>query len=87
MRFAPTFPAYFYLQADEVGNLWVQEYSALIGEGRVWSVFDPAGVYLGDVEMPERFRVFQIGEGWVLGHWRDADDVEHVRLYPITKPR
>jgi hypothetical protein len=50
-------------------------------------VFDPAGVYLGDVEMPERFRVFQIGADFVLGQWRDEDDVEHVRLYPLIKPR
>ena len=85
-RYAPTFPPYFYLETDAPGNLWVQEYSPRIGEGRTWSVFDPAGVYLGDVEMPERFRVFQIGDDFVLGHWRDADDVEHVRLYTLIKP-
>jgi hypothetical protein len=86
MRFAPTFPAYYYLQVDQPGNLWVQEYSTLIGEGRVWSVFDTADVYLGDIELPERFRVFQIGDDWVLGQWRDADEVEHLRLYRIMKP-
>lgn len=85
-RFAPTFPAYFRLETDEPGNLWVQEYSPRISEGRVWSVFDPVGVYLGDVAMPERFRLFQIGDDFVLGQWTDADDVEHVRIYPLIKP-
>lgn len=85
-RYAPTFPPYFHLRTDDPGNLWVQEYSPRIGEGRVWSVFDRTGIYLGDVEMPERFRVFQIGDDFVLGQWRDADDVEHVRTYPIIKP-
>jgi hypothetical protein len=84
--YASTFPSYFYLQTDEPGNLWAQEYSPRVGEGRVWSVFDPAGIYLGDVEMPERFRVFQIGDDFVLGQWADADDVEHVRVYPLIKP-
>ncbi len=85
-RYAPYFPAYFHLRTDQPGNLWVQEYTPRVGEGRVWSVFDPAGIYLGDVEMPERFRLFQIGDDFVLGQWRDGDDVEHVRVYPIIKP-
>ena len=85
-QYAPTFPAYYYLKTDDSGNLWVQDYSPWLGEGRVWSVFDRAGVYLGDVEMPERFRLFQIGDDFVLGRWLDADDVEHVRMYPIVKP-
>ena len=85
-RFASHFPAYFRLETDLPGNLWVQEYSRHIGEGRNWSVFDTAGVYRGDVEMPERFRVFQIGDDFVLGQWRDGDDVEHIRLYPLIKP-
>ena len=86
VQYAPTFPAYYYLKTDDAGNLWVQDYSPHVGEGRVWSVFDRAGVYLGDVEMPERFRLFQIGDDFVLGRWLDADDVEHVRMYPIIKP-
>ena len=86
-RYAPVFPPYFHLRTDQPGNLWAQEYTPRIGEGRIWSVFDPEGIYLGDVEMPDRFRVYQIGADFVLGQWRDADDVEHVRRYPIIKPR
>jgi hypothetical protein len=86
-RYAPVFPPYFYLRTDEPGSLWVQEYAPTVGEGRVWSVFDPEGIYLGDVEMPDRFRVYQIGADFVLGQWRDEDDVEHVRRYGIIKPR
>jgi hypothetical protein len=88
IRFAPTLPAYHRLETDAAGNLWVQEYARTRSrEGRVWTVFDPAGAYLGDVEMPDRFTVHQFGDDFVLGTWRDADDVEHVRMYPIVKPR
>jgi hypothetical protein len=85
-RFAETFPAHFYLETDPAGNLWVQEYASDIGEGRRWSVFNPDGRYLGDVDMPERFRLFEIGTDYVLGQWRDEDEVEHVRMYPLIKP-
>jgi hypothetical protein len=86
VQFAPTFPAYFALETDAEGNLWVQEYTPRIGEGRLWSVFDTAGSYLGDVEMPQGLSVLQIGEDFVLGLWLDADDVEHVRVHPLIKP-
>ena len=38
------------------------------------------------VTMPARFRPMDIGREFVLGLWRDADDVEHVRLYRLDRP-
>jgi hypothetical protein len=36
--------------------------------------------------MPTGLRVTEIGPDYVLGLWRDADDVEHVRMYELIKP-
>jgi hypothetical protein len=35
---------------------------------------------------PARFTPFEIGPDYVLGVWRDADDVEHVQMYELVKP-
>jgi hypothetical protein len=36
--------------------------------------------------MPDRFRPFWIGRDAVAGVWKDADDVEYVRVYALRKP-
>lgn len=83
---SPTMPAYSTIRIDNVGNLWVQEYS-LPGDDRVrWTVFDRHGLLLGTVGFPERFQALDIGEDYVLGVWRDDMDLEHVRLYDLKKP-
>jgi len=82
-----TYPAFNRLLVDAEGHLWVRAYPAPGAEARTWSVFDPAGRWLGDVEMPERFEVFEIGGDYVLGRWQDEDDVHYIRVYPLVKPR
>lgn len=83
---SPTMPAYGTIRVDNVGNLWVQEYS-LPGDDQVrWTVFDRRGVLLGTAQFPERFRPLDIGEDYVLGVWQDDVNVEHVRLYDLKKP-
>jgi hypothetical protein len=52
---------------------------------RRWLVFQPDGRLLGEVTMPTDFEVYEIGEDWVLGVWRDEMDIEYVRIYPILK--
>jgi len=36
--------------------------------------------------LPPRFQPLDIGPDYILGLWRDADDVEQVRLYGLVKP-
>jgi hypothetical protein len=93
---APNLPAYAQL-VDNDRNLWVSDASldwylaqgfSRVPAGPVaWRVFDRDGRWLGSVTMPPRFRPMDIGSDYVLGLWRDADDVEHVRLYQLTRPR
>ncbi len=83
---SPAMPAYATVRIDNIGNLWVQEYS-LPGDDRIcWTVFDRHGILLGSVGFPERFRALDIGEDYVLGVWTDDMDLEHVRLYDLRKP-
>ena len=96
VAFAQNLPAYSLIVVDADRNLWVGDASVdwYLGQGfsRVpagavaWRVFDRDGRWLGSVTMPSRFRPMDIGGDYVLGLWRDADDVEHVRLYRLTKP-
>lgn len=81
------YPPYLGFLADTEGNLWVQEYPRPTADSAVWLVFDPDGRELGTVTLPKDLRIFEIGGDYLLTLFRDDLDVEHVRLYPLTKPR
>ncbi|MEX2283559.1 MAG: 6-bladed beta-propeller [Gemmatimonadota bacterium] len=97
--FAKSLPAYAKLHVDAAGNLWAQvptrprdvpfnkRLNDTNDKPQEWSVFDPAGRWLGQVQTPGNFWVFEIGNDYVLGLWRDEFDVEHVRMHTLTKPR
>jgi hypothetical protein len=80
-----TRPAYGRLLVDSESNLWVAEHTSYPVEPASGRVFDSGGGLLGVVRVPERFRVHQIGEDWILGVWRDEFGVEYVRLHALVK--
>ena len=94
--FARQLPAYSVMKIDSERNLWVRDayVETEIGQGwgRVistptsWRVFDRNGKWLGTVTLPARFNPMDIGADYILGLWRDEDDVEHVRMYRLNKP-
>jgi hypothetical protein len=86
--YASTMPAFYRLLLDDAGNLWVEDYKPPAERklGSSWAVFDATGDWLGQVEMPAGLLAYQIGSNFVLGLWRDAEDVEYVRLYELLKP-
>ncbi len=61
MPFPSTMPAYSDFQVDADENLWVGEYRRPGDTKPRWRIFDPSGAYLGMVETPERFRIYEIG--------------------------
>lgn len=73
------------LLGDEEGNLWVRSSDFLSHRPSRWSVFDSAGAWVTDVTLPADGRVFEIGDDYVLGVWRDDLDAEQLRLYPLSK--
>ena len=46
-------------------------------------MFDPAGVWLGDLTLPERFELHTVGRDRLLGVTRDSLDVETVRVLRV----
>jgi len=85
MALPPTRPAYGSLALDALGNLWAGEYARYPAVPRTWTVFTATGELLGEVTVPDRFKVLQIGADWLLGVGRDELDVEYVRVYRIDK--
>jgi hypothetical protein len=84
-RYPATLPFVSSLLIDSEGHLWAQEVPPPGDERATYAVFDESGQLLGQVTMPEDFRVGSIGADAVYGVWKDADDVEHVRAYRLRK--
>ena len=81
-------PAYAGLVPGSNGTIWIQTYTApdLIA-ATPFQVFDSTGQWLGTLTLPARFTARQIGEDFILGTWQDRDDVDHVRLYRLSRRR
>ncbi len=85
MDIPETMPAYGDLKLDDLGNLWVADYDPDPDADLRWTVFDPDGRMLGQVVLPSGLDIKQIGDDFVLAVWRDEFDVEHVRLYELSR--
>jgi hypothetical protein len=90
-------PAFDRIAIDRMGNLWVERndpanprgatYRSVRDRPAIWDVFDPDGVWLGPVELPARFWVWEFGDGYVAGVSKDDVDVERVRVYELVKAK
>jgi hypothetical protein len=80
-----TFPFISGIESGADGAIWVYEQARPGVEQRVYAVFDSTGSFLGRVTFPDRFEPRTIGTDRVAGVWKDPDDVEHVRVYPIKR--
>jgi hypothetical protein len=78
-------PAYDRLLVDSEGNVWVRQYATGLSQSRTWTVFDGAGVWLGEIDLPDGLRVTQIGSSFVLGVATDELGVEYVNLHALSK--
>lgn len=80
-----TLPFVALMLVDDEGHLWAQEVGLPGDLRQKWGVFDRDGRLQAWIRMPERFRPTAIGSDWVVGIWQDEDDVEHVRVYALTR--
>lgn len=80
-----TLPFVALLLVDDDGYIWAQEVGVPGDLRQKWGVFDREGRLQAWLRMPERFRPTSIGSDWVVGIWQDEDDVEHVRVYGLTR--
>jgi hypothetical protein len=56
-------------------------------EPQTWSVFDNTGAFVSDVVTPGAIDITHIGRDWILGIWKDAEDVDHVRIHRLSRFR
>jgi hypothetical protein len=97
--FRDEYPVYGTMMSDRSGNLWARRFDfreRLFRAGPVstitisvptrWDVIDPSGRWLCTVELPANFTPGDIGNDYIAGVARDADDVEMVRVYKLVKP-
>lgn len=76
-------PYYHAIRVDSRGRVWVEDY-----DRGGWSVFGPAGEYLGRITVPARStgrtEVAWIGTDRILLAWRDADGSPCFSLHPLV---
>ena len=82
-----TFPAFAALLEDSGERLWASAHPRPGEPGVRWSVFDAAGRWKGDVEIPASARLLDAGVDHVLLLETDSLGVERVLLYPLEEIR
>lgn len=88
-------PLFDRLLVDDQGGIWVRLHpqdSFGLFDLRLpepmfftetWTVFDSAGIWLGDLTLPDRFELHDIGRDQLLGVARDSWDTETVQVLQI----
>lgn len=84
-RYAEVFPDYERLLIGTDGTLWQERPRRTADEGRRYVVYDASGTAIATVTCPERFRPYEVGPDEIIGMWRDADEVHHVRVYRLPR--
>ena len=80
-------PAFASIMTDAAAHLWVEEYESVTDDfpARLWTVFDPDGRVLGFFETPKDWRIFEIGEDYILVRVLAELDVETVQVWPLER--
>ena len=78
-------PVAAHVIVDELEHVWVRQYQLPWDTTPVYEVFDPTGRWLGQVNTPVRFDVYQIGTDFLLGLQRDELGVERVVIFPLDR--
>jgi hypothetical protein len=79
-------PPYETILLDRSGNLWVKlgPTAGATSESVDFLVFDPEGVLLGEVVLPN-IQVLEIGDDYVLGVYRDELEIQYVQVHDLVK--
>jgi hypothetical protein len=92
-RWAEYRPAYSSIVIDSPGSIWVEHYRLaspdfLVNDSTpaAYTVFDRAGRWLGDVDVPGRFFLRRVYDDMLFGIWQDEDGVASIRGYALIKP-
>ncbi|HLL45570.1 MAG TPA: hypothetical protein VK399_02635 [Longimicrobiaceae bacterium] len=85
MPYPATMPPYVDMLVDAGGSLWVEDARRPADPQPSWTVFDAEGKVLATVRLPDRLNLQAAGPDWVLGTFRDDDEIEHVRVYGLRR--
>ncbi len=78
------FPTIARILVPRGGGVWVEHYRRP-GAGREWLIFDEDGSRVGNLSLPVRMLVTDVGPDWVLvRHTTDDLNVEYIELYNIV---
>ncbi len=78
-------PAYDRVLVSAGGEVWAQVYEADVEASHEWDVFDVDGRFLGQVHVSSGMYPLAITGDAVVGIWRNALGVEHVRAYRFVR--
>ena len=73
------------LHLDRDNNLWVRSYRVFDADSIRFTIFNPDGQELGDLSLPPKSTLLDIGKDQVLTSWQDEDDLEYLRVYRLRR--
>lgn len=79
-------PAYSRFVVDDLGRLWVREFSLPGAVERTWYLFRGDGVWLGALRVPAALEIMEMTAGRVVGRTRDELGVERAVVYRRLEP-
>jgi hypothetical protein len=65
-------------------ELLVQAFAGRARPPALYLVVTTTGV-MAKLEVPAGFRIHELGPAYVVGVYRDADDLEYIRLYRLRR--
>lgn len=78
-------PLFRFFEVDEAGNVWLSEYTFVGSPARRYRIIAADGRWIGELELPENFRVLDIGEDVLLGVQTNEWDVQAVAVWELRK--
>ena len=78
-------PAFEELVVSGEGDVWIKEFAGDSRREVLWHlVAGTNGRYCGSLSLPAAFQLMDIRDGRLAGVWKDAMEVEYVRVYEFT---
>jgi sugar lactone lactonase YvrE len=71
------------MEVDQQGHIWID--ATPTGESGIWTVIDPSGRWLGNVELPRTGELLAIGEDYLLVLTRDELQVESIHVLELVR--
>ena len=84
-RLPRTLPFFETMLPGPDGEVWIQEYAASRADAARYLVMDSRQSVVAWVRMPAGVRIQEAGRDYLLGVHEDADGVESVRLYGLSR--